>query len=181
MKIYKHILTICFEILLSLTIRAQEKEATMTLKFEKAESNNLCNVHIMSENKPVADVAVKLYVKRLFGLLQIGKDITTDESGIASFEFPSDIPLNSDGKLLVIAKVEEDENYGNLETEIQTKIGIAKEKVIIDKQERSIAGVNAPIYFIVASLVVFAGIWGAIVYVIFLVFKIKKSATKLNS
>lgn len=162
------------------TAFAQEKTAEMSISFGKEEDKNLCKVTLVSEGKPVAEVAVKLYVKRLFGNLQIGKDISTDETGVASFEFPNDIPLNSEGKLLVLAKVEDDENYGSIEAETQTAIGVKKDLTQLELEKRSISGANAPIYFIVGSLVVFAGIWGAIIYVIGLVFKIKKSAIQTN-
>lgn len=160
---------------------AQDKTAEMRIDFEKEEGKHVCKVTVTSEDKPVAEVAVKLYVKRLFGNLEIGEEATTDEAGVAGFEFPDDIPLNEDGKLIVLAKVEDDENYGSFESETQTSIGKAKDlSSLLDKSERSISGANAPIYFIVGSLVVFAGIWAAILYVILLVFKIKKNATQIN-
>lgn len=155
---------------------AQEKTADMKITFAKEEGKDICKVNVSSEGKPAAEVAVKLYVKRMFGDLQIGSDVSTDENGDANFEFPSDIPLNAEGNLLVLAKVEDDENYGSFEAETTTKIG---KQVVIpepDKRERSIAGSKAPYFFIVGSLVVFAGIWAAIFYVVGLVFKIKKSA-----
>ncbi len=159
---------------------AQEKSADMTISFEKAEDKNICKVEVVSEGKPAAEVAVKLYVKRLFGNLPIGEEVATDESGVAVFEFPNDIPLNEEGNLIVLAKVEDDENYGSFDAETTTKIGTPKKVTEINVNERSIAGSDAPIYFIVASLVVFAGIWAAILYVVLLVFKIKKSAIQLN-
>ncbi len=159
---------------------AQDKTAEMSITFAKEDDKDICKVTIVSEGKPAAEVAVKIYVKRLFGNLPIGSEVSTDEAGVANFEFPNDIPLNDEGKLIVLAKVEEDENYGSIEAEVNTSIGMKKETVISNKKERSIAGANAPIYFIVASLVVFAGIWGAITYVVMLVFKIKKSATQVK-
>jgi hypothetical protein len=164
--------------LLSGTVIAQDKTAEMSISFAKEDDKNICKVTLISEGKPAAEVAVKLFVKRLFGNLQIGEEVSTDEGGIASFEFPSDIPLNSDGKILVLAKVEDDENYGSIDAEIQSTIGVKKDLTQLDLENRSISGANAPIYFIVGCLVIFAGIWGAIIYVILLVFKIKKSATK---
>ncbi len=50
----------------------------------------------------------------------------------------------------------------------------------LELEKRSISGADAPLYFIAGSLIIFAGIWGAIIYVILLVFKIKKSATQTN-
>jgi hypothetical protein len=79
-----------------------------------------------------------------------------------------------------LAKVEDDENYGSIEEETQTAIGIKVDLTQLELEKRSISGADAPLYFIAGSLVIFAGIWGAIIYVVLLVFKIKKSATQPN-
>lgn len=181
MKSYKYFLIICFGIFLNTHLWGQEKEASMTLSFEKADTNYVCKVLVVSENKPVAEVAVKLYVQRLYGLLPIGKDVATDENGIALFEFPKNIPLNSEGKLIVLAKVEDDENYGSFETQGETKWGAQPDLLKLAHSERSISASRgqAPIYFIIASVVIIAGIWGTLLYVVLQVFKLKKY--KLNS
>ncbi|MFZ4796116.1 MAG: hypothetical protein ACOYMA_01395 [Bacteroidia bacterium] len=179
MKNNKYILTICFGIFLTLNVWAQDKVATMTLSFAKVDSSDVCNVLVVSENKPVADVTVKLYVQRLYGLLPIGKEVTTDELGIATFEFPSNIPFNTDGKLIVLAKVEEDENYGSFEIKSETKIGVKEDLSKLEKAERSLSGSrdNAPIYFIIASITIITGIWGTLIYVVLQIFKIKRKKT----
>ncbi len=179
MKTFKYILTLCFGVLFVLNIWAQEKEATMTLSFAKVDSNDVCNVIVVSEGKPVADVTVKLYVERLFGLLPIGKDVTTDEMGLATFEFPANIPFNSDGKLIVFAEVEDDENYGSFEIKSETNIGVKEDLTKLEKAERSLSGSrdNAPIYFIVASISIITGIWGTLLYVVLQIFKIKRKKT----
>ena len=179
MKKYKYILTVCLGVFFTLNIGAQEKEATMTLSFAKVDSSDICNVLVVSEGKPVAEVTVKLFVQRLFGLLPIGKDVTTDESGIATFEFPSNIPFNSDGKLIVLAKVEDDENYGSFEIKSETNIGVKEDLTKLEKAERSLSGSrdNAPIYFIVASISIITGIWGTLIYVVLQIFKIKRKKT----
>ncbi|MDP1727600.1 MAG: hypothetical protein Q8M15_12520 [Bacteroidota bacterium] len=176
MKSYKYILIICFGFFLNFHLWGQEKEASMTLSFEKADTNYVCKVQVSSENKPVAEIAVKLYVQRLYGLLPIGKEVTTDENGVAIFDFPKNIPLNSEGKLIVLAKVEDDENYGSFETQGETKWGAQPDLLKLAHSERSISASRgqAPIYFIVASIVIIAGIWGTLLYVVLQVFKLKR-------
>lgn len=179
MKSIKYILIICLGLFLNLNLRAQEKEATLSISFAKEEGKNLCKVLVSSEGKPVKEVAVKLYVQRLFGLLPIGEEVASDENGISSFEFPSDIPLNSDGKLIVLAKVEDDENYGSFETQVESNLGIKVDLSQFDKHERSISAGRdrAPIYFIIASIVIISGIWGTLLYVVLQVFKLKNLKT----
>ena len=176
MKSYKYFLIICFGLFLNTQLWGQEKEASMTLSFEKADTNYFCKVLVTSESKPVAEIAVRLYVQRLYGLLPIGKDVSTDENGIASFEFPKNIPLNTEGKLIVLAKVEDDENYGSFETQGETQWGAKPDLLKLAHSERSISASRgqAPIYFILASVIIIAGIWGTLLYVVLQVFKLKR-------
>ncbi|MDZ4667050.1 MAG: hypothetical protein SGJ00_04115 [bacterium] len=176
-NIIKTLIFVCLYLSSGMVI-AQDKTADMSINFVKADDKDACQVTITSNNKPVAEVAVKLYVKRLFGNLSIGNEVSTDENGIATFEFPNDIPLNAEGKLLVLAKVEDDENYGSMEVEANSTIGAKVNLTQLELENRSISGTNAPYYFIAGSLVIFAGIWGAIIYVVLLVFKIKKAGTQ---
>lgn len=176
MKKYISLLILILSLFISMPLRAQEKEATMEIKFEKVDSSNVCNVYVVSEGKPVKEVAVKLYVERLFGLLPIKDEVSTDENGVASFEFPTNLPLNSDGKLIVLAKVEDDENYGSFEAKSESTIGYKPDLSFLEKRERSLSAGRdrAPIYFIIASISIISAIWGTLIYVVLQVFKLKK-------
>lgn len=158
---------------------AQEQVAKMTLNFVKEDSLNICKVAVTSNDAPVKDVEVKLYVKRLFSLLPIGSAVATDESGVASFEFPNDIPADLNGKLTVYAKIEDDENFGSVETQGEVDWGTPRQEVSV--MERSLAGSrgNAPIYFIVVSNLIIIGIWGTLLYVVLQLFKIRKISRHL--
>ncbi len=166
-------------IFVSLFSFAQEKEAKMTLSFEMEDSTKVCKVQVISEEKPVSEVAVKIYVQRLFSQLPVGDDATTDENGIAKINFPEDIPGDEKGNLTVIAKIEDDENYGTLETKENINWGIPKVKA--EEMGRSLyaSRENAPIYFIVVSNLIILGIWGTLIYVITQIFKIKKISKHL--
>ncbi|MFI5222117.1 MAG: hypothetical protein ACHQK8_07315 [Bacteroidia bacterium] len=177
MKIKKYFIPFIVAILFApfLSI-AQDKEAQLTLKFNKADGNNVCQAIVNLENKPVKGVSVKLYVKRLFGLLPIGDPVSTDENGTAGFSFPKDLPCDASCKLTVIAKVEDDEKVGNIEGKGEIDWGI---KPLVTKEqmvERSLSASRerAPIYFMVASDLIIVAIWGTLFYIVLQVFKIKK-------
>jgi hypothetical protein len=158
---------------------AQDKEATMTMKLFRKDSVNVCEVTVVSENKPVSDVPVKIYVQRMFSLLTVGESKSTDESGIARFDFPHDIPGDANGMLTIFAKIEDDENYGTLETKKDENWGTIKVKMETDERSLSASRGKAPIYFIVASNLIIFGIWGTLVYVILQLFKIRKISRHL--
>jgi hypothetical protein len=176
MKKHNYFLVTCFMILFSITNSfAQDKEAKITLTFEKADSLYVCKALVTSEGNPVNEVPVNLSVKRLFGNLPIGDAVATDSTGVATFEFPQDIP-SKNGKLTIFAKIVDDENYMNTEVSGDVNWG----KVVVSDnsniEERSIASRRdkAPIYFITVSLLIIGLIWGTLVYAVLQVFKIKR-------
>ncbi len=176
MKKYNYFMATCILFLFSMTIsNAQDKEAKITLTFEKADSLYVCKALVTSDGIPVSEVPVNLSVKRLFGNLPIGDAIATDSTGVATFDFPQDIP-SRDGKLTIFAKIVDDENYMNTETSGIVNWG----KVVVSDnsnvEDRSISAGRdkAPIYFITASLIIICLIWGTLIYAVLQVFKIKR-------
>ena len=175
----------CMSVFFTSVSYAQEKEAKLTISFTQIDSVNVCKALVTSDEKGVKDVSVKLFVHRLFGLLPVGEAVSTDENGIAIFKFPSDIPAESNGKLSVIAKVEDDDNYGSLDAKGEINWGIVKNLSGSEKMERSLSASRerAPIYFMVTSDLIILGIWGTLIYIVFQVFKIKRisNANKKNN
>jgi hypothetical protein len=170
--IYGWVLSILF--ILPILTYAEGGTGKITLKFDTEDSIHYCKAVITLDGNPAKDVEVKLAVKRLFGLLPIGKGKTTDENGVATFEFPNDIPSDLDGKLTVIATTEDDENVGSIKAIEKVEWGVPRP--VHAEMGRSLAASrgNAPIYFIVASLLIIGGIWGTLFYVLGQVFKIRK-------
>ena len=175
MKKYTYLAT-CFMILFTVTIsNAQDKEAKITLTFEKADSLYVCKALVTSEGTPVSEVPVNLSVKRLFSNLPIGDAVPTDSIGVATFEVPQDIP-SRDGKLTIFAKIVDDENYMNTEISEIVDWGTIVVSDNSNVAERSIAAGRdgAPIYFIFSSLLVIGLVWGFLIYSVAQVFKIKR-------
>lgn len=180
MEKYKYFITICATLLLSiLTSFAQDKEAKITLNFAKVDTNNVCTATVTSDGLPVKDVSISLFVKRMLSGLPIGNAVTTDSSGKASFIVPLDIP-SIDGKLTMIAKIIDDENYKNTEVSGDVDWGTI---VVSDNshiEERSIFAnrSKAPVYFIAASLIIISLVWGTLIWAVLQVFKIKRLSSK---
>jgi len=179
MEKYKYFIATCIMILFSIaTSYAQDKEAKITLTFEKADSLYVCKALVTSEGSPVSEVPVNLSVKRLFSNLPIGDAVATDSTGVATFEVPQDIPSRN-GKLTIFAKIVDDENYMNTEASGEVNWGTVVVSDNSNIDERSISGGRgaAPIYFIVASLLAIGLVWGTLLYSILQVFKIKRLGT----
>jgi hypothetical protein len=176
MKNYGCFIVTCLVMLFSMTTTfAQDKEAKITLTFEKVDSLNVCKALVLSEDIPVKDVSVQLSVKRLYSNLKLGDAIATDSTGVATFEVPQDIPSRN-GKLVIFANIADDENYMNTEASGEVKWGTVVVSDNSNVEERSISAGRdgAPIYFIVSSLIVIGLVWGFLIYAVLQVFKIKR-------
>lgn len=176
MKKYNYFLVSFIMILLSLSVSyGQDKVAKISLTFDKVDSLYVCKALVISDGKPVIEVPVNLSVKRLFGNLIIGDPISTDSTGVATFEVPQDIP-SKNGKLTFYAKIEDDENYMNTETTAEANWGMIVVSDNSNIEDRSIAAGRdkAPIYFITASLLIIGLIWGTLIYAVMQVFKIRR-------
>ncbi len=74
------------------------------------------------EKEPVNNVEVTFYAKRLFSLLPLGKEQLSN--GTCSLEFPNDLPGDSAGNVLVFAKIEDNDYFGNVEKKATVAWGI---------------------------------------------------------
>jgi len=154
---------------------AQDKEAIITLTFEKADSLYVCKALVTSEGIPVSEVPVNLSVKRLFSNLPIGEPVPTDSTGVATFEVPQDIPSRN-GKLTIFATIADDENY--IDTKVSGEVNwgtvVVSDNSNVDERSISAGRSAAPIYFIISSLLAIVLVWGYLAYAVLQIFKIKR-------
>src|SRR6187399_3027395 len=64
---------------------------------------------------PEADLGV--FVNRMFSALKLGEG-KTDEAGEASIEIPKNLPGDAQGNITILAKIDDNEVYGNLEAAV---------------------------------------------------------------
>jgi hypothetical protein len=157
-----------------------DKKATLQLAFSQADSVKHCKAIVTSEGQPQKDKEVHFYVKRLYSLLPVGKTATTDEKGEAEIEFPANLPGDASGNLTVIAKIEDDDTFGTVETKADVKWGTLPGSADDIWQHRSLSASRekAPMYLIIASNTIIAVIWGTIFYVLIQLFRIRKEGKR---
>ncbi|HCT29340.1 MAG TPA: hypothetical protein DIW31_01075 [Bacteroidales bacterium] len=148
--------------------------AKMTLAFDLAKKQLFATVtdSISGVIKPLANVSIKLFVKRTFGNLPVSKS-ETNSSGIAYFNIPNDIPGDTIGKLSFLAKTEG--NSKELSSTIDEKLGvITKPKRLLD--ERTWWNINkmAPVWLILLYLSGVGGVGVTVIYILLQLRKIKK-------
>ncbi len=124
---------------------------------------------------PVNGAEVKFYVQRLFGIMPASEDyaVSTDEKGEASFTFPKIIPGDTAGSYTVVARMEDNAQFGNVETKAPTSWGtvLAVEK---DPFPRALWEPYAPLPLVMTISILFGGVWFVYFYLFFQIWKIKK-------
>jgi hypothetical protein len=121
---------------------------------------------------PVPETAVGLFVNRSFKPLKIGEG-TTDENGEATIEVPNNLPADAMGNILLMAKLDENETYGNLETTVAQKWGIP----VSDKLHelpRALWSAHPPYWMMITFIVLMSTVWGHYLVIIIQLFRLKK-------
>jgi hypothetical protein len=128
------------------------------------------------KNKPVSGEVVKVYVPRMFSLLPIG-EVTLDDAGSGSLEFPSDLPGDKEGNLTIISKFEENPTYGNVEKQSLMKWGMPTD-YSRPVTSRALWTKIAPRWMIITLTILLAGVWGHYLYAVISLIRIRLDAKK---
>ena len=167
------------------TIEAGTSEVTvrdMRLELALTEADSIKTVTVSAftteggKEKPVSGETVTVSVPRMFSLLPIG-DLTLDDAGTASIEFPSDLPGDKEGNLLIIARIAENATYGNVEKSETKKWGLPTD-YSVPVTHRALWTKIAPRWMIYSLSILLAGVWGHYLFAIISLIRIKIEARR---
>ncbi len=158
----------------SLTIKDINIEATI----EKADNDYTIKAKLLSAaNKPVAEEALNIGLKRLFGNLSVGGEAnyTTDADGAVEAKVEKGY-TGIDGKLNFQVVLPESEKYGTVIANINTAFGVP----IVDKStfnQRTMWSppTKIPFFLLIIPNVLLIGIWSILTLLLFNLYKIYKS------
>ena len=146
-----------------------------------SEARNITATFTALENgkwNPVKDVEIKIAIKRMDGSLTVGDEptYTTDSTGTVTAEFKRDsIPGDANGNIVLIAKVEDNDNYGNLSIEKTAKWGAPFTYHSTFNERSLFASRNkTPVWLLFMAYFIIGIVWGTLLYLVFQIFKIKK-------
>jgi hypothetical protein len=128
---------------------------------------------------PAKDVELKMGVSRLGGVIKIGEEesYTTDSLGYAEGEFLIDsLPAADEkGNIVLVAKMEDNELYGNLSMEKTVPWGAYfTRKSNFNGRSLWATRDKTPLWLLFMAYSIMAGVWGVIVYLVFGLIKIKR-------
>ncbi|MEI6682776.1 MAG: hypothetical protein WCO44_09115 [Bacteroidota bacterium] len=149
-------------------------DAFLEMSFSEKDSTKNILVKVMAINNKgekvvVKEVPVDFYIKRLFCLYRFGGE-KTDSAGVASADFPKNMPGDTTGKVVIVAKILESDTYGTVELARDYKGG--SPLVIEHKAKRGLGDTDAPLWMVYTLLVLLSGVWCHVIYVISLVIRI---------
>jgi hypothetical protein len=150
---------------IQLTFSKEDSIHTIHVKATQTEGNN--------EIKPIPNETVIVYVPRMLSDLKIG-EVTLDANGMGSLEFTGRIVGDSLGNLVVIAKIEENDNFGNVQGKSTVSWGIPKQYFLAERPARELWTPIAPVWMIVTLIVMLLGVWGHYIYAVIQLIIIKR-------
>ncbi len=152
------------------------KRALLIITPVKEDSTNSIHAKLLNlisgAETPVPSVAVGLYVKRLLNPLKIGEG-TTDSNGSVVIGIPKNLPGDAKENITLIARIDENEIYGNLEASILEPWGT----VVSDantKAPRALWSTRPPIWMLDTFIVLMTIVWGHYIVIIYELFRLRK-------
>jgi hypothetical protein len=160
---------------------ASIQNVTIEFETQMEDSTRKLRAHVYKkvgkDKKPVPELELNFFAARTFGLLPLSaENLTTDEEGMAEFEYTGDIPGDSTGTMMVAAKLVDADSYGNV-VAFQTTTWGKKTNInpgFSAKTALWASRANVPTWLLIVSNSIIAAVWGTIVYLVFQLFKIKK-------
>ena len=116
---------------------------------------------------PVTDAAVRLFVERTFGTLQIDDEKITGKEGLAVFRIPDDLPGDTAGNVMVSARFADEEIFGSVakDTVLQAAVKITPVSLVAERAMWNNVR-KAPVWVILTYAIGMLLVWGFILLVL---------------
>jgi len=170
----------CILLICAQHLRAQDStgtgEAKIDISFPVQDTVKQVRAKLTHAGTAVKGIDIHFYAKKSFGLLPLeGDNVTTDDNGESTIDFPTDLPGDASGNVVVIARVEDDENLGTVEASKTINWGVPSKPEPMQTRALWTSGNNAPwpLTITVTSIVVI--VWGIIFYMFYQLVLIKRA------
>lgn len=156
-------------------VLVQDVDLDMVLEQHEGERQIILSAStiIDGERFPVSGEDIFIFIPRMFSDLQVGEGYFEDD-GTTMVEFPSNIPGDSLGNIIIVARFNDHYLYGNVEKREEAPWGIPSYHEG-PGDVRALWTQIAPKWMIVTLSILLAGVWGHYVYAIVSIVRIKKN------
>jgi len=139
-----------------------------------------------NEWMPASEVEMKIGIRRLGGILSAGDEeiYTTDSSGFATAELKKDsLPGDEKGNIVLVAKVEDNDLFGNLLVDKTVPWGVAIKpgSNFYDQRALWATAIRTPLWLLFMAYSIVIGVWGTIFYLIFQIVKLKRIGESVST
>jgi hypothetical protein len=155
------------------TTQASPATVTLSTKVEDGKPQLVATVTL--NGKPLENARVAFGAPRSFGKLILGTDVTLDD-GTAAIAFPSDLPGDAQGVLVLTAEVQAPLAYAGARAQASLPGG----KVHAPAEEpypRALWAPQAPLGLILVISALVAGAWGTYLFVVVQLVAVRKGAS----
>ena len=155
----------------------QVKAADLKVSFFQEDTAKFISIEAFEKEPsgaamPIADLEIGLFVKGTFSHLPLVKEVTGAD-GKLIVPFPVELPGDTLGNLTIVAKIEDNDVYGNVEA--WGKINWADPVELTSEARRGLGDTDAPLWMVYTLIVLLSAVWLHYAYVIYLIIKIKLS------
>lgn len=148
-----------------LEITPVKEDSLLTVKVRLIEIVN-------GKETPVKETELGVFVKRSFLPMKIGT-ATTDENGEVTVEIPNNLPGDAKGNITLLAKLDENEVYGNLEASAVQQWGVPV-STVIKEQPRALWTPHPPVWMLVTFIVLMVVVWGHFFVIVYQLWRLRK-------
>jgi len=138
---------------------------------------NAEEIDLEDETASIEGIDISVYVKGTFSLFKIGEQ-ETNEEGRAMIEFPVDMPGDTAGVLTIVARIEDDNTYGNVDAAGMINWGVVVP--LPEEPHRGLGDTDAPLWMVYTLIFLLSTVWFHYLYVVYTIFKIKTLRTAIN-
>lgn len=156
------------------------KDLFLELSCEEIDSVKTLVLHAFELDSSKTKVAVEeldviFSVGGMISRMPIGEE--TLEDGEYEFEFPTDIPGDQDGNIIVFAKIDDHDDFGTVICSATNSWGVFDDQIV--KNKNTLWSSVAPIWMYVVLSILLIGVWANYVYSAFNLYKISKEGKAL--
>ncbi len=154
-----------------LDITPVKEDSTLTIKVKMIDLSTGTEI-------PVDSTTLGVFVKRTFSALKLG-EAETDEAGEASVEIPNNLPGDDKGNITLLARLEENETYGNLEAAVTQKWGTTV-SYELKELPRALWSQHPPVWMLVTFVILMTTVWGHYLVIIIQLIRLRKEEPEMT-
>lgn len=155
------------------------KRGNLSMTTEKVDSAYSCTIKVvdLTTGTAIPEAAVGLYVKRSFFPMKIGEG-KTDTDGSVTIEVPNTIKGDSAGNITLIGRLEENEDFGSLESAVVKDWGIPVSNKNVELP-RALWSSHPPTWMLITFIVLMTTVWGHYIVIVYELFRLRKEEPKV--